>query len=293
MSEAQSIGAASAGGAHVRSAIARAAERTGVDFRYLLAQAKLESALDPGARARTSSAAGLYQFTRGTWLDTLDKHGASHGLSWAGDAISGGRVNPQMASQIMALRYDADASSLMAAELARDNGAQLATALGREPDPAELYLGHFLGIGGATTFLSALNRTPDASAAALMPKAAAANRPIFYEPGGAPRTVAGVMDLIRGKMSAAMEDSGGAWVEGSPAYGAPTSFEQAGWNFAGMSSQSPGGASAGASAGARAAPARPAMSETLRDAFGLAAADRSAAPAAVRSAYDKLARLGL
>ena len=43
----------------VRASIARAAQSTGVDFNYLLAQAKLESSLDPSARASTSSAAAL------------------------------------------------------------------------------------------------------------------------------------------------------------------------------------------------------------------------------------------
>ena len=50
----------------VRGAIARAAQATGVDFSYLLAQARLESSLDPQANATASSAAGLYQFTEGT-----------------------------------------------------------------------------------------------------------------------------------------------------------------------------------------------------------------------------------
>lgn len=129
----------------VRGAIARAARATGVDFDYLLAQAKLESSLDPAARAPTSSAAGLYQFTNGTWLQTLERHGANHGLDWAGAMIDGGRVaDPAMRARIMAMRFDADASSLMAAELANDNKADLTALLGREPDAAELYLAHFL-----------------------------------------------------------------------------------------------------------------------------------------------------
>ena len=53
-------------GANVRSAIAGAAQATGTDFAYLMAQAKLESSLDPSARSRTSSASGLYQFTADT-----------------------------------------------------------------------------------------------------------------------------------------------------------------------------------------------------------------------------------
>ena len=138
MSEPQPIGIGSTGAASVRTAIARAAEKTGVDFRYLLAQAKLESSLDPTARAGTSSAAGLYQFTNDTWLRTLDRHGAAHGLDWAGEAIEGGRVfDPQLRSQVMALRMNPDASALMAAELAQDNRAELSGALGREPDSAE------------------------------------------------------------------------------------------------------------------------------------------------------------
>jgi hypothetical protein len=82
----------------VRSAIAHAARETGMDFQYMLAQAKIESALNPDAKASTSSAAGLYQFTRDTWLRTLDAHGDKHGLGWASAAISGGRItDPSLA----------------------------------------------------------------------------------------------------------------------------------------------------------------------------------------------------
>ena len=126
MSQAEAIGGVGDRSTQVRAAIARAAETTGVDFDYLLAQAKIESSLDPAARAATSSAAGLYQFTGGTWLATLDRHGASHGLGWAENAIDGGRVSdPMMRAQIRALRFDPSASALMAAELANDNRAEL------------------------------------------------------------------------------------------------------------------------------------------------------------------------
>ncbi|MEZ5743530.1 MAG: lytic transglycosylase domain-containing protein [Sphingomonadaceae bacterium] len=265
----------------VRAAIARAAQRTGMDFQYLLAQAKLESRLDPGAKAPTSSAAGLYQFTRGTWLQTLDRHGAEHGLGWAGEAISGGRVtDPAMTSRIMALRYDADASALMAAELASDNRDDLAAHLGREPDAAELYLGHFLGSGGARTFLSALRDNPGMSAASLMPRAAAANRTIFYERSGAPRSVSGMMDLIRGKVERAMEAGGPPPVWAAAPSVQPTTAAQA---FA-------------QAAPVRAVEAarnehRP-MSATLAQAFG-SVSPTGNAPASVRAAYDKLARFGL
>ena len=288
MSQPQSISVASTsradvrGAPQVRDAIARAARSTGVDFNYLLAQAKLESGLDPSARAGTSSAAGLYQFTRGTWLSMLDRHGAAHGLDWADEAISGGRVSdPGMHAQIMALRYDPDASALMAAELAKDNGQALTGLLGREPDATELYLAHFLGSDGAGRFLTALQTDPGQSAVALLPKAAASNRAIFFD-DGAPRTVGAVMELMRGKVSAAMEGgvpTGGTWAarDTLPAFrGGPIAQEF--HNAAPAVSDS----------------APVSMAETLRNAFALHdGAVQGNAPEFVRAAYGKLQAFGL
>ena len=206
MSEPRSIGATSAPQRPaVRAAIARAAQATGIDFDYLLGQARIESSLDPNARAGTSSAAGLYQFTKGTWLETLDRHGAEHGYGWAAAAIENGTVrDPAMRGQILAMRFDPAAAALMAGELAGDNRDALAGILGREPDAAELYLAHFLGADGASRFLTALASDPAQSAAALFPQAAEANRGIFFAPGGTPRSLGAVMDLLRGKMASAM-----------------------------------------------------------------------------------------
>lgn len=224
----------------VRAAIARASAATGVDFNYLLAQAKIESALDPSARSGTSSAAGLYQFTAGTWLETLDRHAARHGMEWAEDAITRDRGraeigDPAMRAQVMSLRFDADASALMAAELARDNADELRGTLGREPDTTELYMAHFLGSGGARTFLSALQTDPGQAAAALLPQAAGANRAIFYDDGRA-RSVGEVMDLMRGKVSAAIDgaatgssypgSSASLWAARAPTTSVPPQSEQ-------------------------------------------------------------------
>ena len=52
----------------VASAIQKASARTGVDFKYLVAQAGQESSFKPDAKASTSSATGLYQFIESTWL---------------------------------------------------------------------------------------------------------------------------------------------------------------------------------------------------------------------------------
>lgn len=280
MSEARPIGLPPSGPEPVRAAIVRAARATGVDFDYLLAQARIESSLDPAARAPTSSAAGLYQFTRGTWLETLDRHGASHGLDWADAAIDKGQVgDPALRAQIMALRFDPNASALMAAELASENRAVLAGVLGREPDAAELYTAHFLGAAGATTFLSALASDPGRSAAAMLPQAAAANRGIFYTPSGAARSVSGVMDVIRGKVGAAMAVNDGAETVRSP-QAAPVTEGPIARQFHAVSASA-------------APPARISMAATLQGAFGVADAGSGAPSRSVQSAYAKLKAFGL
>lgn len=255
----------------VHTALARASAATGVDFGYLLAQAKLESGLDPSARASTSSAAGLHQFLSGTWLETLDRHGAAHGLGWADDAISrrGGRASiadPQMRAEVMALRYDPTASSLMAAELARDNAQDLRGFLGREPDHAELYLAHFMGSGGAREFLGALHANPGQSAAAQFPKAAAANRAMFYD-GAQARSLEGMMALIRSKVAGASEGGFGALASsGLYGVGGGSSFGAFDARFASSSRTASGDFPR--SDAAKPASARPTMAETLRSTFG-------------------------
>ncbi len=106
------------------------------------------------------------------------------------------------------MRMDPQLSALMAGELAGDNRTALAQALGREPDDAELYLAHFLGADGATRFLTAQAANPDQSAAALLPTAAGANRPIFFDESGAARSLGEVMGLVRSRMASAMGSGG-------------------------------------------------------------------------------------
>src|SRR4051812_36534538 len=174
----------------IQSAIARAASRTGVDFNYLLGQAKIESGLRADAHASTSSASGLYQFVEQSWLAVVKKHGAEHGLGWAADSIgqtSGGRYtvgDSGTRSAILALRNDPGAASMMAAEHASDNKDALEGTLGRAATGTDLYMAHFLGLGGAKKFLSAMQSNPQASAASLFPGAANANRGIFYTASG-------------------------------------------------------------------------------------------------------------
>ncbi len=285
-------------GAHVRTqqAIADAAERTGVDFSYLLAQARMESGLDPMAQARTSSASGLFQFIDQTWLSTLDRHGDALGYGGMADAIEmrGGRAritDPAMRNSIMALRFDPQASSMMAGALASDNRAALMPVLGREPDASELYMAHFLGSGGATRFLGTLANAPDTPAASILPAAARANRPIFYERSGAARSVADVMSLVRMRVERAME--------AGPATPPPPGFPGGPYSPGGnlrqaLASSTPRTQIAAARAAWNGPPARSSMAQTLQDSFALTGGQMSTqGQAHVRTAYAKLEAFGL
>lgn len=193
--------------AKVRAAIAEASRKADVDFGFMLANASIESSLDPAARAKTSSAAGLFQFTAGTWLATVKRHGATHGLRWAADAIAmnNGRptvTEPAMRKAILDLRFDASLSAVMGAELTKDNAHTMQAALGRAPDTTELYFAHFLGAGNAIRFVRAHAAQPNTAAAGLFPAAAEANRAIFF-PGGHGATLAEVREWFAAKLEAA------------------------------------------------------------------------------------------
>jgi hypothetical protein len=187
------------------AAVREAAARTGTDFSFLLAQAKVESGLDSGARAATSSARGLFQFTKATWLEMVRKHGAAHGLGWAAEMLESGAAKAGTAARetILGLREHPVAASLMAGELVRDNAAVLEAKLGRATGAVDHYLAHFLGAGGATRFLSALERAPEQAAAAVVPAAAAANRSVFYAKDGHALSLAEVRDRLAARLARA------------------------------------------------------------------------------------------
>lgn len=194
----------------VRAAIRNAADATGVDFDFLLRQAQVESGLDPAARAPNGSASGLYQFIDQTWLAALKRHGAEHGLGWAANLVErvGGRLRVKdlaARAAVLALRQDPGASAMMAAEHAADNAEALATRLGRTVNQTDLYLAHFLGIGGATRFLKAFAIDANLAAAEILPAAARSNRSVFFGKDGAPRSLRAVYD----RFAARFGESGG------------------------------------------------------------------------------------
>ncbi|MGD9980974.1 MAG: transglycosylase SLT domain-containing protein [Hyphomonadaceae bacterium] len=184
---------APAGSDAVRAAIRRAADATGVNFSLLVETARRESALNPSARAGTSSATGLFQFIESTWLDMVRRHGADHGLFAQAAALRNG-ANADARREILALRSDPEISARMAGELARENAATLQARLGRAPGAGELYAAHVMGPNGALRLIEAAQQDAP-SAAAIFPREAAANRGLFYA-NGQPRTAQALLDRL-------------------------------------------------------------------------------------------------
>lgn len=179
----------------VSQPIAQAAQETGVSFDYLVKTAKRESGMNPEAKAPNSSATGLFQFIEQTWLGLVKRQGANVGLEDAAAAISrdgAGRYtvsDPSARQQILALRKDPALASKMAGIFTAENRETLKGALGRDPSGGELYIAHFLGVNGASNFITQAANNPDKSAAAAFPDAASSNRSIFFDGKGRSRTL--------------------------------------------------------------------------------------------------------
>ncbi|ENN93984.1 transglycosylase SLT domain-containing protein [Bartonella vinsonii] len=109
---------------NVKHAISQAAQKYGLPESFLERVALIESNGNPHAKNKNSSAGGLYQF-----LDSTAKHYQLNN-----------KFDPFQATDAMA-------------RLTKDNIRYLATALGREPSEAELYLAHQQGPAGAVKLI--------------------------------------------------------------------------------------------------------------------------------------------
>lgn len=185
----------------VADAIKKASTATGTSFEYLLKTAARESSFKADARAKTSSAAGLFQFIDDTWLKTVKDEGHRFGLGdYAADIVKTrtGRYHVADAGrrqEILALRDDPQIAATMAGAFTRQNADYVSTRLGREATEGELYMAHFLGPRGAARFIELAGDRPDARADRHFPKAARANRAIFYD-GGRARSLAQVYETL-------------------------------------------------------------------------------------------------
>ncbi len=141
--------------------------------------AQIESGGNPLSHASNGSASGLFQFTNGTWKAVVDKYGAQTGISYRD------KNNPQ-------------AQRVMANLMLKDHEQALKSFLGRAVKPTEIYLTHFLGLGGAKQLLSA---HPQQLAFRVLPDAARANRAIFFK-NGRPLTTQELYSALNKKMQA-------------------------------------------------------------------------------------------
>lgn len=179
--------------------IVRASRATQVDPVLLMAIADKESSFRTEAQAQTSSAAGLYQFIEKTWLGVVREFGASHGLASEAALLAGGDVSGAPRTRILDLRRDPYLAAVLAAEMLKRDSLRIQRRIGRPLTGGEVYLVHFLGPDGAERMIDQIARKPDAIAADLLPKPAAANRPIFYGRGGDGEAKSLSVSEVRGK----------------------------------------------------------------------------------------------
>jgi hypothetical protein len=184
-----------------------AAKSTGSDPALLMAIADKESSFSPKAKASTSSASGLFQFIDSTWLKAVRMFGWRHGQQQAAEAIAvkGGdlHVAPQRRAAILAMRDDPYLSAALAAEMLKYDGDKIAERIGRPLTAGETYLIHFLGPDDAARFMQKVEEAPQTPAAALLPKPARANKPIFYARKGKkmqPKSVGEVHEAFEAMM---------------------------------------------------------------------------------------------
>lgn len=145
---------------------------------YLKKVATVESGNNPNARAKTSSASGLYQFTESTWKNLNDKYNLGYKLED---------------------RFDPNKSKKMAEILTSENEAVLKTVLGDNITDGDRYLSHFLGAQGAKNLLSS---SPDSKVSSVVSQGALkANKSIFYNKDGSEKTVNDIRNWANKKMN--------------------------------------------------------------------------------------------
>ena len=108
----------------------------------------IESANRCNARNPLSTAVGLGQFIESTWMTTVRVHRP--------DLIAG-----RSRQQVLDMRLDCGLSRAMTTAFTRDNAAVLRRS-GASVTPGNLYLAHFLGVGGA---VKAVKGSPNSSIA--------------------------------------------------------------------------------------------------------------------------------
>lgn len=153
--------------ARYHATLAEAGARSGIPASAIAAIIDAEAAKggdgswNPLSRNPRSSAAGLGQFLSGTWQTLAEQPGTwlNQVAQQRGWLTGSGKVDPARRGEVLALRYDPQASIMSVADMACSNLRQLESAgLKVRADSETLakaaYLGHHLGLADARRFLA-------------------------------------------------------------------------------------------------------------------------------------------
>ncbi len=148
----------------------------------------LESGFQTNAQAKTSSARGLYQFTKGTWDFQMKTNAAKYGI-------------PEGATP-----DDPVANTILAGAYMKSNADSFKATFGTDANPTDIYLGHFLGTGGRNKFMKAYLENPNATVQSVIdPDQYAANAKMLKG-----KTLADLYQSFNNKLSAYVGQSGKA-----------------------------------------------------------------------------------
>lgn len=137
-----------------------------IDDEYYRKLAMVESGGRANAAASTSSAVGLFQFTEGTWKALVNQMGLNFTLEDRKDPVK---------------------SRIVVERMTEDHYKALKKRMGQEPSFTDLYMAHFLGIGGAVRFLTA--DLESYAANVVGDRVAKANKAVFFDKNGVPLKV--------------------------------------------------------------------------------------------------------
>jgi muramidase (phage lysozyme) len=176
------------------------------------------------AKAGTSTAAGRFQFLKGTWLGVVKQHGNDAGvppaLREAAQHIhSNGRgyfVDAGFEKQILDMRHDPSYSIPMAKAFTSDNAAVLKRHDIGSLSNTDLYMAHFMGPVPAASFIKRLRSTPEADARSAVSDAVVkANHNVFYDRSGNPRSIQQVYTFFGKDFHSGAPASPGTMLAGS------------------------------------------------------------------------------
>jgi hypothetical protein len=174
----------------ISNIIISSARSVGVDPGMMLSIASAESSFDPKAGAGTSTAHGLFQFTKGTWAGMVAKY--SHNMNGPAYGIRIQDIDDPRSNAIMGALY------------AKENIDILKKIPGAPITPTSVYMAHFLGPGDVRVFFNGLSNNPNAPADKSLRAAAGANADVFYKDPKTgrkiPRSFAEIWEIYSGRV---------------------------------------------------------------------------------------------